>query len=116
MDDTTVKIEEVDCLECGGMCCKASRKCGENPYGVTPWKKIERNEEFLLKSFPPEKVKQELDLWNKDNITHESAPCFNLLPDGLCLIHKEYGWDAKPQLCKDFVAGCEECLRIKGDV
>lgn len=118
MDDSTIKIKEVDCLECGGMCCKSIRRGGKIPYGMTPWNRSERQIEFLSKIFPPEKVKKELDLWDESNMSRRRmiAPCFNLLPNGQCLIHKEYGFDAKPRFCKGFVPGCEECLQIRGEM
>ena len=118
MDDSTIKIKEVDCLECGGICCKLLRRGGKIPCGMTPWNRSEREMESLSKRLPPEKVEEELDLWSENNTPQRSmsAPCFNLLPNGQCLIHKEYGFDAKPVFCKDFVTGCKECLQIRGEI
>ena len=92
-------IERWDCHQCG-VCCRGSVV----PLSADDLARLEAQkwrEQPDLKDTPV--VVRESWLGHEYRLAHrDDGSCVFLMPDGLCRIHKELGFDAKPLVCRMF--------------
>lgn len=92
-------IERWDCHQCG-VCCKGSLvPLSEEDVARLASQRWEERPEYAN---TPVMVRQSL-LGHEHRLAQRAdGSCVFLLPDGLCRIHKELGFDAKPLVCRMF--------------
>ena len=92
-------IERWDCHQCG-VCCRGSLV----PLSDDDLKRLEQQhweQHPDMRGTPT--IHKESWLGRDYRLAHrEDGSCVFLLPDGLCRIHKELGFDAKPLICRMF--------------
>lgn len=92
-------VERWDCHQCG-ICCRGSRV----PLSAEDLRRLKEQgwaEHPDFRGTPV--VIREGWLGGEHRLAHrDDGSCVFLLPDGLCRIHKELGFDAKPLICRTF--------------
>jgi len=92
-------IERWDCHQCG-VCCRGS-VIPLSPEEVERLKSQKWNEREDLRGTPV-MVRQSTQGYSHRLAQRPDGSCVFLLPDGLCRIHKELGFEAKPLVCRMF--------------
>jgi lysine-N-methylase len=92
-------VERWDCHQCG-VCCRGSRV----PLSAEDLARLKEQgwaEHPDFRGTPI--VTRDSWLGGQPRLAHrDDGSCVFLLPDGLCRIHKELGFDAKPLVCRTF--------------
>jgi lysine-N-methylase len=92
-------VERWDCHQCG-VCCRGS-VVPLSADDVARLKAQKWNEQPEFRDQPV--VLRESWLGHEHRLAHRAdGSCVFLLPDGLCRIHKEHGFEAKPLVCRMF--------------
>jgi Fe-S-cluster containining protein len=109
----TEAVTKADCKGCGACC----RHVGHPMFWWDVWGEGRPEEKYWTRL--PKHLKREVEAhWEKRLADYEAGlrdttddygePCFWLLPDGTCK-HHEY----RPEVCRDFEVGGEDCLRFR---
>jgi lysine-N-methylase len=92
-------VERWSCHQCG-VCCRGSLvPLSAEDVARLDSQKWQERPEYRQR---PVMVRQRLLGHEHRLAQREDGSCVFLLPDGLCRIHKEFGFDAKPLVCRMF--------------
>jgi uncharacterized protein len=81
------------CTGCGGSCCK------NQPFPPFLW---------VDGDMPPDDARESLGAMIMSGARDEHEPCLWLTEDGRCS-----RYDERPEVCRDFEVGSEDCLRVR---
>jgi lysine-N-methylase len=92
-------VERWSCHQCG-ICCRGSLvPLSAEDVARLESQKWHQREEYRNQ---PVMVRQRLAGHEHRLAQRQDGSCVFLMPDGLCRIHKEFGFDAKPLICRMF--------------
>lgn len=92
----SMSLPIIDCSGCG-QCCR------NQPYPPFLW--------WNNEDVPPEPHYSQIKEMILAKARADTEPCLWLTPDGRC-----GHYEIRPEICREFELGCEECLEMRAEV